>query len=158
MAYKILPGYEKYVVFSDGRVWSRTKHLFMRPSLNADGYPSTMFNRKTTTVHRLIGIAFVPNPHGFKELNHLDGNKQNNHHLNLAWCSRGANIKHAYKLKLRSSEGSMKASAKVKPWQIKAIRLFYEYYGYTQKQLGQIYGITQSQIGYIVNRKSWVNV
>lgn len=158
MAYKILKGYEKYVIFDDGRIWSRSKHHFMSRCLNTDGYPSTLFNRKSKTFHILVGLAFVPNPHNYKELNHLDGDKTNTHHLNLQWCTRSQNIKHAYKLGLRDSKGSMNASSKVQVWQVKAIRFFYQYLNYTQKELGRIYGITQTQVGYIVNYKSWKHV
>lgn len=155
MAYKILPGYEKYVIFDDGRIWSRTKHKFMTPSLNTDGYPQTMFNRKSKTFHILIAVAFVPNPNNLAEVNHKDGIKNNNHYLNLEWCSRGYNIKHSYKLGLRNSIGSMAASSKLKDWQIKAIRFFYQYFSYTQNSLAEIYHITQAQVSSIVLRKSW---
>lgn len=158
MAYKILPGYEKYVIFDDGRIWSRSKHLFMSRCLNTDGYPSTLFNRKSKSFHILVATAFVPNPHGYKEINHLDGDKTNTHYLNLKWCTRGQNIRHAYKTGLRNSRGSILASAKLSEWQVKAIRFFYQYFNYTQKELGKIYGITQTQVGYIVNRKSWKSI
>lgn len=38
-------------------------------------------------IHRLVADAFIPNPHGFDEVNHLDGNKSNNSVSNLEWCS-----------------------------------------------------------------------
>lgn len=158
MAYKILSGFEKYVMFDDGRIWSKSKHHFMTACLNTDGYPQTMFNRKSTTFHILIAKAFVPNPNGYKEVNHKDGNKQNCHYLNLEWTTRGANIKHAYKLGLRNSNGARIASSKIKDWQVKAIRWIYKYTKSTQKELGNFYGLTQTQIGYIVNRKSWAHI
>lgn len=158
MAYKILSGYEKYVIFDDGRIWSRSKHVFMKPSLNTDGYPQTMFNRKSKTFHILIAKAFVSNPNKYKEVNHIDGNKANCHYKNLTWCTRGQNIKHAYKNKLRNSIGSINASSKIVPWQVKAIRFLYANYSYTQKMLGEFYGVSQTQIGYIVNGKSWKHI
>jgi hypothetical protein len=156
MAYKILDGYEKYVIFSDGRIWSRSKKHFMNPSPNTDGYPQTMFNRKSKTVHILIAKAFVPNPRNLKEVNHKDGVKTNNHYSNLEWVTRGENIKHSYRLGLRNSDGAKKASSKLKEWQVKAIRWLYKYTKTTQKELGSFYGVTQSHIGYIVNNKSWI--
>lgn len=58
--------------------------------------------RKTFTVSRLVAIAFLPNPEGFKYVRHKDGNKKNNWLYNLEWC-KTANmlIKQAAKFKKR---------------------------------------------------------
>lgn len=158
MAYKILPGFEKYVVFENGRIWSRSKHHFMNPSITNDGYFQTMFNRKSMKIHSLIAKAFVENPYGYKEVNHIDGDKLNCHYKNLEYCTRGHNIKHAYKLKLRNSDGARKASSKLNEWKVKAIRTLYKYYPYTQTQLGECFNVTQAQIGSIVNYRSWNHI
>lgn len=113
MAYKILPGFEKYVIFHDGRIWSRSKHCFMSNKPNTDGYPSNNFirikakdgYRGSMTFHIIIATAFVPNPNGYKEVNHKDGIKKNIHYLNLEWCTRSYNVKHTYRLGLRSQKG-----------------------------------------------------
>lgn len=47
---------------------------------------------KTCKVHRLVASAFVENPNNFKEVNHIDENKTNNHADNLEWCSREYNV------------------------------------------------------------------
>lgn len=41
---------------------------------------------KTFYIHRLVAMMFVPNPHGFDEVNHLDENSKNNNAENLSWC------------------------------------------------------------------------
>jgi hypothetical protein len=68
-----------------------------------DGYWFVSFRvsgkQKTFTVHRLVAIAFVPNPHGYETVNHEDLNKQNNHFKNLTWCTHLENMKHASKNK-----------------------------------------------------------
>lgn len=54
-------------------------------------------------VHRIVAEAFLENPMGCTDVNHIDGNKQNNCVLNLEWCTRSENLKHAYKTHLRTA-------------------------------------------------------
>ena len=46
---------------------------------------------KSFTVHRLVALAFIPNPENLPCINHKDENKQNNHVSNLEWCTKRYN-------------------------------------------------------------------
>ena len=52
-------------------------------------------------VHRLLAEAFIPNPQNKPEVNHIDGNRQNNHISNLEWVTSGENSLHASQSGLR---------------------------------------------------------
>jgi len=56
---------------------------------------------KKYAIHRLVAIAFIDNPNGKPEVNHIDGNKMNNKVDNLEWVTRSENQYHAYSTGLK---------------------------------------------------------
>ena len=97
---KTLPGFEGYTITRQGQVISKKgivlklflQHGYERLTLwkVIDGEKKG-FNLR---VHRLVAEAFVPNPEGKPFVNHIDGNKRNNHADNLEWVSNRENINH----------------------------------------------------------------
>lgn len=59
-------------------------------------YPSIESEKLTSTVHKLVALAWIPNPNNYSELNHIDTDKLNNSVPNLEWCDRGHNMRHAH--------------------------------------------------------------
>lgn len=53
-------------------------------------------------VHRLVAIAHIPNPQVLPEVNHKDGNRQNNLATNLEWTDRVGNATHAVQTGLKT--------------------------------------------------------
>ena len=49
------------------------------------------------SIHRLVAEEYIPNPNNYPIVNHLDGDKQNNHYTNLEWCTQKDNIIHSWK-------------------------------------------------------------
>lgn len=58
---------------------------------------------KSIPVHRLVAKAFVhnPRPNEYNQVNHINGEKDDNHVENLEWCNNSMNQKHAYMMGLR---------------------------------------------------------
>lgn len=56
---------------------------------------------KRFLVHRLVALAFIPNPDKKPQVNHIDGNRKNNNSSNLEWVTRSENMIHAYKTGLQ---------------------------------------------------------
>ena len=92
----------KYDVSNFGRVRTNSQ----RPGLltltkQASGYLYAMVELangkpKNCRVNRLVAQHFLPNPDYLPEVNHIDGNKENNHVSNLEWCTRSHNVKHSF--------------------------------------------------------------
>lgn len=53
--------------------------------------------RKTISIHRLVAETFIPNPNNLSDVNHIDGDKNNNTITNLEWLSHADNIRHGFK-------------------------------------------------------------
>lgn len=85
-----------YAVTSCGRVWSYRSKKFMKLRVNKKGYVNVNFKvngqQSSHSVHRLVALAYLPNPDNLPEVNHKDENKQNNAVTNLEWCSRIYNV------------------------------------------------------------------
>lgn len=97
---KDVPGYEdQYTISERGHVWNKrtggqlfgnvNSHGYMVISLTKDG------KKKDCKLHRLLALAFIPNPNDYECVNHKDGNKLNNRLDNLEWCTKKYNNHHA---------------------------------------------------------------
>ena len=89
----------------------------MKQSENYKGYLIIQLykqgKRKTKAIHRLVANAFIDDPLNKPQVNHKDGNKQNNNISNLEWCTQSENNFHAYKMGLKkTTEKNRKASRK----------------------------------------------
>ena len=51
--------------------------------------------KRPMQIHRLVGIAFIPNPHNLPQINHKDENPKNNQADNLEWCTAAYNVKYS---------------------------------------------------------------
>jgi len=99
-----------YEVSNYGRVRRKAKKdgSCLKPTPNKLGYPLVKLKidgkYKNQSIHRLVALAFIDNPENKKDVNHIDGDKTNNHVKNLEWMTRKENIDHAWETGLAESE------------------------------------------------------
>ncbi len=105
--WKDIPGYGgDYQVSTLGKIKSvkRNAGIILRPDVTKRGYCRvTLYGNNTKSrksVHRIVGRAFKKNPFNKDQINHKDGNPQNNEAANLEWCNGSENMKHAYEIGL----------------------------------------------------------
>lgn len=102
MEWKDIKGFEtRYEVSDEGQIRSKKKGVILRPGKKAHGYLFVGLATRTADgkrckkyyhVHRLVAQAFIPNPDGKSDVDHIDGVKTNNHVSNLRWCTRKENV------------------------------------------------------------------
>ena len=88
---KDVVGYEGlYAVTSCGKVYSYINEKFLNPYTGSKGYLFVNLYKdgkmKHYSLHRLVAMAYIPNPENLPQVNHKDENKTNNCLQNLEWC------------------------------------------------------------------------
>ena len=87
-------GYPDYLIYNDGRVWSKRRNKFLKQSVDKDGYKGVgLYNKrlkirnKKHKVHRLVTLHYIPNPENKKEVDHINRNPSDNRAENLRWAT-----------------------------------------------------------------------
>lgn len=122
--WRAIPGYEGYYeVSSLGNVRSldkeikanlvnneyvnRTGRILKQKEVKGYKTVSLCVDYEATTwrVHRLVAMAFIPNPDSKPQVNHIDGNPSNNCVNNLEWCTAKENQWHRRNILGKTSNG-----------------------------------------------------
>jgi len=96
--WKKLDLFPNYMVSNEGRVKNRLTNKILTLQLHKERYQvciSQDGNKATLKVHKLVALAWVPNPHNKPDINHIDGDKLNNVASNLEWVTKKENHDHA---------------------------------------------------------------
>lgn len=133
-----------------GKVLSLTKHH--------QGYLRIRFARgHSYSVHRLVAMAFIPNPENKKTINHKNGIKHDNRVENLEWATQSENNRHAIAtgLKVYTERQRQSAIANVKI-PVSCIFKVFELYkqGVKQCKIAEQLNVTRTFVCRVLNGKT----
>jgi hypothetical protein len=111
---KLIPNYPEYSITPDGRVFSHKKpggngkgkvldysyKRELKPQKDRKGYLKIILEQNTdrmknTSIHRLVAETYIPNPHNYATVNHINENKTDNRVENLEWMSNADNVEYS---------------------------------------------------------------
>ena len=167
--WKDVVGFEQYFMVSDhGRIYSKRTNKVLKQFKSKTGYwyLATKIGGRVGKdycfkVHRLVADAFIENVSNKPFVNHIDGNKLNNHISNLEWCTAKENSIHAVENGLiNPAKGSKSASSKFDDESVRFIRAVYcerdKIFG--ARPLARMLNSNHNTILRIVNRTTWNHV
>ena len=151
---------DRVVTFKDGSM-RKFKGKVLKPYLGK-GYERVMLCNENgainKTVHRLVLEAFKPHVNmNDLEVNHMDGDKLNNHLSNLEWVTARDNILHAHDIGLMSNIGERNPNAKLSEADVLEILQRLDN-GELQRDIGSDYGVNDGCISMIKRGHNWRSV
>jgi hypothetical protein len=135
-----------------------TKERILKPSLNADGYVIFRLQRdgvrESEGIHRLVAIAFLPNPDNLPEVNHKDSVRSNNHADNLEWVTSQQNARHAFDSGNRSNARERHPRAVLNEDLVRNIRTMYAE-GARVVDIARALGLQYWTVSRVVHNRNW---
>ena len=160
--WKPIPEFEDYHVSSNGRVKitansATRKERILKPLVQNRGYYRVALWKDNKpyfkSIHRLVAQTFIENIASKPQVNHIDGDKSNNHFTNLEWCTAQENMEHSVINRI-SACGERNGKAKLKADDIPLIR---ERLNNKEpvKDIANDYNVSIHTIYDIKNNKTW---
>ena len=146
LEFRTIKGFPEYLINYNGDIFSKKRNCFLHRVKDSKGYIRAILvdstgKKRSFGLHRLVANAFIPNPHNYPQVNHINGIKTDNKASNLEWCTANYNNRHAIKSGLRDPHSTMKLKDDYIPW----IKKMYKA-GILIRQIAQVYGVSCSTI------------
>ena len=88
---KELKQYPGYLITEDGKLFSKKSNRFLKGRICSGYLRYEMGRRKNQYAHRLVALAYIPNPDDLPQINHINEDKLDNRVDNLEWCTSAYN-------------------------------------------------------------------
>lgn len=157
--WKDINGYEeRYQISNTGKVMNKQNGNILSPCNNGNSYMSVQLGRgKRFYIHRLVGQHFLSNTNDYKEMNHINGNRQDNNINNLEWCTRQENIDHK-KITGTQLYGSKIYKALLNESQVLIIKRLLLMNKYKQVSIAKVFNVSTKCISDIKLGYTWKHV
>jgi hypothetical protein len=116
--------FPNYMINENGDIYSKYKKKLLKPRLTKPGYIALILrkNKKSIhkTIHRLLGLQYLPNPDNKPCIDHKNRNRVDNSLTNLRWVSYNENAKNKASKQNSTSRfiGVRKTLNKKKPYRV----------------------------------------
>lgn len=162
----------RYDVSNKGRIRSwinMGRRKLKTPEIRKTGYNNCGYEyivisykskQYTESIHRLVAITFIPNPENKPCVNHIDGDKTNNHASNLEWMTHKENTRHGMETGLISfeSHGEKNGMSRLTRNDVLDIRNTYRLGCVTQQEIADAWGLSSGHVNDIINKRRWGHV
>lgn len=159
---KLHEKFNKYEITKDGRVINKKLNREVSQRQSDFGYKVVCLSDNNSKpchvkVHRLVASKWIPTDSEDLEVNHIDGNKNNNFYLNLEWVTSKENKEHGWKLGLYSHQADKHYLAKLSNEDVHGICKMLQD-GCRIKEISKIYNTTKDVVNNIRSGRSWKSV
>lgn len=156
----VIPGiYDYYMISNCGRVFNKYLNIYLKPGISTCGYLSvslsTDHGKVMVQIHRLMMLAFCPIPNcNLFQVNHINGIKTDNRLMNLEWCTRSENQKHAFRIGLHKRPSNLDENDIRKVCDLLALNQ------YTNLQIALMVGngLTENIVSDIKKKTCWKDI
>lgn len=150
-----------YLVTNDGKVLRKDGNGFLKPKLDRYGYLCyglSLGKKKHMlhiTAHKLVATVFLERPSEQHQVDHIDGNKLNNHVSNLEWVTLQENLKRRCALNL-TARGERSCSDYTDEQIHEVCKMLAD--GYRNNDIAKACNVTREVVSQIRMKKTWIHI